>query len=78
MARKKSAKTHLAGGCLALFGLPFFAAGMFLTWLHFSGYANWLEARSWEKVPCWIESAELVVNRGDDSTTHKAEATYRY
>jgi hypothetical protein len=78
MARNKSGKSTMAGGCLSLFGLPFLGAGLFMTWLHFSGYVRWLDAQRWEEVPCSIESAELKVSRGDDSTTYKAEAVYSY
>lgn len=77
MAKRKSSK-ELPGGCLALFGLPFLAAGLFMSGLYFSGYSKWWAARSWEEVPCWIESAELEVNRGDGSDTYQATASYRY
>lgn len=66
------------GGCLSLFGLPFLIAGVALVWFYFAGYAEWLKARTWVEVPCWIETAELEVNRGSDSTTYRAVATYRY
>jgi len=68
----------MSGGCLSLFGLPFLLAGLALSWLYFSGYSEWWKAQGWHEVPCWIESAELKENRGDDSTTYKAMATYRY
>jgi hypothetical protein len=70
-------KKELPGGCLSLFGLPFLAAGLFMSWLYFSGFAHWFESRSWVETPCWIESAELKTNHGD-STTYKATAIYRY
>jgi hypothetical protein len=76
MAKSKS-NHEMAGGCLALFGLPFFAAGLFMSGLYFSGYAKWLESSRWHEVPCRIEAAELKVSRGD-STTYKATALYRY
>jgi hypothetical protein len=77
--RKAMAKSkkELPGGCLSLFGMPFLAAGLFMSWLYFSGYARWWQSRSWVETPCWIESAELKTNRGE-STTYKATATYRY
>jgi hypothetical protein len=77
MATPKSSKS-LSGGCLALFGLPFLAAGLVMSGLYFHGYAKWWAARSWEEVPCWIESVELKRNPGSDSDTHKALATYHY
>lgn len=78
MAGPKSSNSLFAGGCLTLFGLPFLAAGLFMSFLYFSGYVKWWRARSWVEVPCWIESAELKSSRGSDSTTYKAEATYHY
>ena len=68
MATPKSSKS-LSGGCLALFGLPFLAAGLFMSGLYFYGYAKWWAAQSWEEVPCWIESAELKRSSGSDSDT---------
>jgi hypothetical protein len=77
-AGKRNRGGNLPAGCLSLFGLPFLAAGLFLSWLYFAGFATWWQARTWEEVPCWIESAELRTSRGDDSTTYQAMATYRY
>ncbi len=78
MAAPNSSKSPAGGGCLTLFGLPFLGAGLFMSWLYFSGYVKWWGAQSWQEVPCWIESAELTRSSGDDSDTYKAEATYRY
>jgi hypothetical protein len=36
MAKPNSLK-ELSGGCLTLFGLPFLGAGLFMSWLYFSG-----------------------------------------
>lgn len=76
--RAKKANHPLSAGCLSLFGLPFFAAGMFISWLYFSPFVNWWNAQRWVEVPCWIESAELKESRGDDSTTYKVVARYHY
>lgn len=76
MADAKSSKS-LSGGCLAVFGLPFLGAGLFLSFLYFSGYAKWWAAQSWVEVPCWIESAELKRSSGE-SVSYKALAAYRY
>lgn len=59
---------------MALFGLPFLCAGLFLTGLYFHGYLKWWQARGWVETPCWIESAGLKHN--DESS--RATATYRY
>lgn len=73
MAKRKSSN-ELSGGCLSLFGLPFLVAGLFMSGLYFSGYAKWWNARNWQEVPCWIESAELQ----GDGDSHRATASYRY
>ncbi len=79
MRRSKSKSAiSLPGGCLSLFGLPFLGAGLFMSWLYFSSYSDWWRARSWEEVPCWIESAKLKSSSDSDSTTYQAQATYRY
>ncbi|MEO5716268.1 MAG: DUF3592 domain-containing protein [Luteolibacter sp.] len=69
---------EMAGGCLSLFGLPFFLAGLFLSGLYFSGYGKWWQARSWEQVPCVIDSAELKESHDSDSDSSRATATYHY
>lgn len=77
MAKSKSTK-ELSSGCLSLFGLPFFAAGLFLSGLYFHGYFEWWRVSRWVETPCWIESAELKESQGDDSTSYQAKASYRY
>jgi Protein of unknown function (DUF3592) len=77
MVSAASSKSLVGGGCLALFGLPFLAAGVFLSFLYFSGYVKWWNAKSWVETPCWIESTELEKS-GSDSDSHKLLATYRY
>ncbi|MGL4401113.1 MAG: DUF3592 domain-containing protein [Luteolibacter sp.] len=76
MMKREKMQSFVGGGCLALFGLPFLGAGLFMTWLYFSGYEKWWAARSWLETPCWIESAELKQNGDEDS--RKAVVTYRY
>ncbi len=74
-----SAATGLGGGCAALFGSIFIFAGMGIgLFLYFPAIGGWWSARSWEEVPCRIESAELAASHGDDSTTYEAKASYRY
>lgn len=78
MATSKSSNTP-SSGCLAIFGLPFLAAGLAITWFYFYGYAEWWRAQSWKEVPCWIESVELKTSRGSkNQKSYKTEATYRY
>ncbi|MES2476752.1 MAG: DUF3592 domain-containing protein [Verrucomicrobiota bacterium] len=76
--RKDASKNQMAGGCLALFGLPFLLAGLALSVFYFSGYVKWWQARSWVEVPCVIDSTELKESRGDDSTTYRVQAAYHY
>ena len=63
---------------LSFFGLPFLAAGLFMTWLYLSSVNDWWAARSWEEIPCRITSVSLDSSRGSDSTTYKVGATYNY
>ncbi|MEO8615543.1 MAG: DUF3592 domain-containing protein [Luteolibacter sp.] len=78
LSQPKKAATPLAGGCLSLFGLPFFAAGAFMSFLYFSGLVQWWQAQRWEEVPCRIESAELKKSSDSDSTSYKTTAIYHY
>jgi hypothetical protein len=74
-----TAATGLGGGCAALFGSIFILAGIGIgLFLYFPAIGGWWVARSWEEVPCRIESAELAASHGDDSTTYEAKAAYRY
>jgi hypothetical protein len=69
---------RLSPGCLALFGLPFALVGLGLLGWTAIGVARWYAAQTWAAVPATVLAAELVENRGDDSTTYKATASYRY
>lgn len=73
----KPVKT-IHGAVILLFGLFFLAPGLFMGGLYFRGFQQWWAARSWEETPCRIESAELKVSRGDDSTSYRVIASYRY
>ena len=67
-------------GCIVLFGLTFVVVGLVVGVLgYFSPIISWWSSRSWEEVPCWIETAELKTSRGSKGgTTSSAVATYRY
>ena len=62
-----------------LFGLPFAAVGigmaLFGVWPQIS---DWQQMKQWQAVPAQLSRAELKVSHGDDSTTYKATASYRY
>ena len=69
----------MAGGCLSLFGLPFLLAGIFMSCLYFGSYIHWWRARSWEEIPCAIESTKLVESHGEKGgVSYHATARYRY
>jgi hypothetical protein len=76
MAAKKGDRA--AAGCLALFALPFAAVGVFGLYLASSTLWTWTRMQSWVEVPAQIQSLDLEENQGDDSTTYKVRATYRY
>lgn len=79
MSKPSKAPKELSSGCLSLFGLPFMIAGLFMTGFYFHGYLSWIEARSWQETPCWIEKAELETSSDSEGgTTYKATSIYRY
>lgn len=64
---------------MILFGLPFAAVGIgFLVLSIIPMIYDWSRMSSWEPVEAELVQAKLVSNRGDDSTTYNATATYRY
>lgn len=74
-----SAAAGLGGGCAALFGSIFIFAGLAVgVLLSFPAILDWWQVRSWEEAPCRIESADVRVAHGDDSTTYEAQAAYSY
>jgi len=74
-----SAAAGLGGGCAALFGSIFIFAGLAIgLFLYFPAILDWWKVRSWEEVPCRIESADVRVAHGEDSTTYEAQAAYLY
>lgn len=76
--KPKRAAQQFSTGCLSLFGLPFFAAGIFISWLYFSTIYDWWHAQQWVEVPCWVESAKLRESRDDHDTTYESQARYHY
>ena len=74
----KSSSTSTAGSViLVIFGLPFLAAGLFMTWLYLSPIVDWWGIRSWEETPCQVIDLNLSETRGKN-TIYKVEATYQY
>jgi len=67
-------------GCVVLFGLTFIVVGLAVgAFAYFPPIISWWSSRSWEEVPCWIETAELKTSQGSKGgTTYRAQASYRY
>lgn len=61
-----------------LFGLPFFAVGVFMLWSIASNIAEWQDMKAWEPVQAHILNGGYESRSGDDSTTYKAFAEYTY
>ncbi len=63
-----------------LFGLLFILAGLAVgAFVYFPAIFSWWSARSWEEVPCWIETAELKTSHSTKGgTSYRVEASYRY
>lgn len=78
MPAARKSKKSLSPTWLALFGLPFALIGLGILGWTALGVVRWQVAQSWEAVPATVLATDLVENRGDDSTTYKATATYRY
>lgn len=79
MSQPSKAPKELSSGCVSLFGLPFMLAGLFMTGLYFKGYLSWVEAKTWQETPCWVEKADLESSSDSEGgTTYKATASYRY
>lgn len=64
---------------LFLFGLPFFAAGLFFGWIGaIQPLAGVIESRSWPQVPCRIVTSEIETNRSSDGNTYRVAITFDY
>ncbi|HSR51400.1 MAG TPA: DUF3592 domain-containing protein [Acidobacteriota bacterium] len=67
------------GGCLVLFGLPFFLVGVLFSYLIFTSLWDWWEIKTtWVQVPATILEADLSSHTSDDSTTYEVTAVYEY
>lgn len=65
-------------GCAGLFLLPFALVGVFTAGQLVTQVWEWRSAQSWVERPCWIDRAELKVDRDEDGTSYQTEADYRY
>lgn len=71
--------TWKQAGCLFLFGMVFFCAGVGV--LIFTLLIPWLSSRAsqnWSEVPCKIVASRVEIHRGDESTSYSVEAKYTY
>ena len=71
-------KSGSGSGCLTIFGLCFLIPGLLIGFFALKNLYSSLQASSWHPVQATILSADLKVNRGDDSTTYKATGKYSY
>lgn len=62
-----------------LFGLPFFAAGLFFCWIGgLQPLVKVVQSSSWPQVPCQITSSGLESHTSDGSTTYQVAIQFRY
>lgn len=67
------------GGCLIIFGLIFFAAGLLPGWFGVSMISQSIQARSWTPVDATIIDAHLDSSTDDEgSTTYSVSGQYSY
>ena len=72
-------RNTLSGGCLTVFGLPFFAVGVVMFGLVGRTLNQAKRMESWTAVPATILAAELESHRDSDGdVTHRVSARYRY
>lgn len=63
---------------LLLFALPFMGVGIFMGGLTLRTLQRAHQMEQWMELPATILAADLEQHRGDDSTTYKVTARYRY
>ncbi|MEW8693322.1 MAG: DUF3592 domain-containing protein [Candidatus Thiodiazotropha endolucinida] len=63
---------------LVIFGLPFFAVGVFFLFTTIIAIYTSMEMGAWHQTQGTLTSANLRRNRSSDTTTYEAEASFRY
>ncbi|MEQ8204855.1 MAG: DUF3592 domain-containing protein [Woeseia sp.] len=63
---------------LSLFGLPFFAVGLWMLWSISSAFMDYWQMQDWLSVDAQLHTAGYRTQQGDDSNTYEAYATYSY
>ncbi|MFQ5609167.1 MAG: DUF3592 domain-containing protein [Woeseiaceae bacterium] len=61
-----------------LFALPFFSVGVWMLWSVGNTLVDSIQMRGWQPVEAQLLSAGYSTNRGDDSNTYEAYASYTY
>ena len=62
----------------SLFALPFFGVGVWMLWSVSNTLIDSVQMRTWVPVEASLTSSGYRTNRGDDSDTYEAYATYTY
>lgn len=63
---------------LAIFGLPFFAVGVYFLFTTLFSFYDVMRMASWPQVQGMLTAAELRSSTSDNTTTYRATARYRY
>ncbi len=72
-------RNQMAGGCLTVFGLPFFAVGVFMIALIVRTFNEARDMRTWPVVPATVLATDLESHRDSDGdVTQRVTARYRY
>jgi hypothetical protein len=61
-----------------LFALPFAAFGLFVAGMVVRDFSTWMTVQHWAARPAELTHAELVGRHGDDGTTYRVDARYKY
>ena len=70
--------SRLGAGVLSVMALAFGGGGLVALYWAASTVLTWQRMANWEAVPAQLIALNLEEHRGDDSTTYKAVATFRY
>jgi len=74
----ENSDNKLAGGCVALFGLPFLLAGLGIMIFGLSMFYTWVASASWDQVPAQVLAAQIKESRSSKSNTYSLQGKYSY
>ncbi|WP_197493166.1 DUF3592 domain-containing protein [Woeseia oceani] len=63
---------------LSLFGLPFFAVGLWMSWSISAAFLDYWQMQDWQSADAQLHTAGYRTHQGDDSRSYEAYATYSY